>query len=177
MQKYGQKIIRQQVNINIYVTCFAIIVVQENIWIFWGSVCITGNQSIKTKKLNDRHIPYPSWHCRSLKTEKLNDRHIPYPPWHYRSLKTEKLNDQHILYPPWDSRSWPLHSSAILKMPVIKLKIKKLNHRHILYPPWNRRSLKAGELNDHYIPQQSSLLKLVSYLRSYVWIFSNLVEF
>ena len=134
---------------------------------------MTGNRSINTEKLNERHIPYPLWHSRSLKTEKLNDRQIPYPPWHCRPLKTEKLNDRQIPYPPWNSRLWPLHSSAIPKMPVIKLKTKKLNNRHILYPPWNSRSLKAEKLNDHYIPQQSFLLKLVSHLRSYMGIFSN----
>ena len=37
MLKYGQqiKVNRQQVNINVYVRCFAIIAVQENIWILF----------------------------------------------------------------------------------------------------------------------------------------------
>ena len=108
-----------------------------------------------------------------IKTEKLNDRQISYPPWHYRSLNTEKLNDRHISYPPWNSRLWPLHSSVILKMPVIKLKTKKLNHLHIFYPPWNSRSLKAEKLNERYITQQSSFLKLSSYPWTCIWIFSN----
>ena len=58
----------------------------------------------------------------------------------------------------------------------LKLKSKKLNHGHILYPPWNSQSLKAEKLNDHYIPQQSSFLKLVSRFRSYIWIFLNSCE-
>ena len=90
-----------------------------------------------------------------------------------RSIKTEKLNNRHILYPSWNSRLWLLHSSAILKMSFIKLKTKELNHSRIVYPPWNSRPLKAEKLNGRYIPQQSSCLKLVSLLRSFIWIFSN----
>ena len=71
-----------------------------------GSVCMTGNRSIKTEKLNNRHILYPSWNSRlwpshssailkmsfiKLKTKELNH-------WHIKSRKT----------------NWPLHSSAIL---------------------------------------------------------------
>ena len=58
-------------------------------------------------------------------------------------------------------------------MPVIKLKTKKLNHLHIFYPPWNSRSLKAEKLNERYITQQSSFLKLASYPWTCIWIFSN----
>ena len=93
-------------------------------WKNIGSVCLTGNRSIKTEKLNDRYIPYPPWHCRLLKTEKLNDLHILYRLWHSRSLKPEKLNDRQIPYPPWHCWS---------------LKREKLNDRHIPYSPWNSR--------------------------------------
>ena len=88
------------------------------------SVCMTGNLSIKTEKLNNRHIPYPLWNCRSLKKEKLNDRHISYPSWNYRLLKVE--ND----------RWWPLHSSAFsLTLPVIK-------NRKTKWPAHSLSSLK-----------------------------------